>query len=158
SLLGIAVIGGSATLVAQGGGKPAKVGQGALTLKGKKYSLKKAVAYENTGDGGEGIAGGLSGPTTLKEELKSGRKSEKAGEIPDFRKPYVKLEFTKAGEFKGWGAGASDISLGRHSSNATGELKLQDGRVIGKASQPNETEGMFPSGLDVRFDVRLLRV
>jgi hypothetical protein len=45
----------------------------------------------------------------------------------------------------------------RSSSNATGELKLQDGRVIGKANQPNETEGMFPSGLDVRFDVPLLR-
>jgi hypothetical protein len=34
---------------------------------------------------------------------------------------------------------------------------VQDGRAIGKASQPNETEGMFPSGLDVRFDVPLLR-
>ena len=34
---------------------------------------------------------------------------------------------------------------------------MQDGRVIGKASQPNETEGMFPSGLDVHFDVPLLR-
>ena len=29
--------------------------------------------------------------------------------------------------------------------------------MIGKANQPNETEGMFPSGLDVRFDVPLLR-
>ena len=158
SLLGIAVIGGSATLVAQVGAKPANVGQGTLTLKGKNYPLKNAVAYETTVDGEEGIAVVLSGPTISSEKLNSARKSEKAGEIPDFRKPYVKLEFTKAGEFKGWGAGASDISLGRHSSNATGELKLQDGRVIGKASQPNETEGMFPSGLDVRFDVRLLRV
>jgi len=158
SLLGIAVIGGSATLVAQEGAKPANVGQGTLTLKGKNYPLKNAVAYETTVDGEEGIAVVLSGPTISSEKLNLARKSEKAGEIPDFRKPYVKLEFTKAGEFKGWGAGASDISLGRHSSNATGELKLQDGRVIGKASQPNETEGMFPSGLDVRFDVRLLRV
>ena len=54
--------------------------------------------------------------------------------------------------------GAGDVSLGRRTGgNATGEIKLQDGRVIGKASQPNETEGMFPSGLDVRFDVPLLR-
>ena len=29
--------------------------------------------------------------------------------------------------------------------------------MSGKASQPNETEGMFPSGFDVRFDVALLR-
>jgi hypothetical protein len=34
---------------------------------------------------------------------------------------------------------------------------VQDGRAIGKASQPNETEGMFPSGLDVRFDVPVVR-
>jgi hypothetical protein len=47
--------------------------------------------------------------------------------------------------------------LGRRGGNATGELKLQDGRVSGKANQPNETEGMFPSGFDVRFDVALLR-
>jgi len=56
-----------------------------------------------------------------------------------------------------WGAGAGDVSLGRHRGDATGEIKLQDGRAIGKASQPNETEGMFPSGLEVRFDVPLLR-
>jgi len=146
---GIAVIGGSATLFAQGEAKPANVGEGTLMVKEKNYPLKNAAAYETTVDGEEGIAVVLSGPTISSEKLNAARKSEKAGEIPDFRKPYVKLEFTKAGEFKGWGAGAGDISLGRR--------KLQDGRAIGKANQPNETEGMFPSGLDVRFDVPLLR-
>jgi hypothetical protein len=157
ALTAIAVIGGSATLFAQEGTKPANVGEGTLMVKGKNYALKNAAAYETTVDGEEGIAVVLSGPTISSEKLNAARKSEKAGDIPDFRKPYVKLEFTKAGEFKGWGAGAGDISLGRHTSNATGELKLQDGRAIGKANQPNETEGMFPSGLDVRFDVPLLR-
>jgi hypothetical protein len=99
----------------------------------------------------------LSGPTISSEKLNAARKSEKTGEMPDFRKPYVKLEFTKAGEFKGWGAGAGDTSLGKHRGDATGEIKVQDGRAIGKVSQPNETEGMFPSGLEVRFDVPLLR-
>jgi hypothetical protein len=153
----MAVIGGSATLFAQDGAKPANVGEGTLMLKGKNYPLKNAAAYETSVDGEEGVAVVLSGPTISSKKLNAARKSEKAGEIPDFRKPYVKLEFTKAGEFKGWGAGAGDISLGRHTSNATGELKLEGGRVIGKASQPNETEGMFPSGLDVHFDVPLLR-
>ena len=151
------VIASSVTLFAQGGAKPANVGEGTLIVKGKNYPLKNAAAYETTVDGEEGIAVVLSGPTISSEKLNAARKSEKAGEIPDFRKPYVKLEFTKAGIFKGWGAGAGDISLGRHTSNATGELKLQDGRAIGKANQPNETEGMFPSGLDVHFDVPLLR-
>jgi hypothetical protein len=155
---GIAVIGSSATLFSQVGTKPANVGEGTLMLKGKNYPLKNGVAYETTVDGEEGIAVVLSGPTISNEKINEARKSEKKGEPSDFRRPYVKLEFTKAGAFKGWGAGAGDISLGRHSGgNATGELKLQDGRVIGKANQPNETEGMFPSGLDVRFDVPLLR-
>ncbi|MGE5208211.1 MAG: hypothetical protein ACM3KL_02650 [Alphaproteobacteria bacterium] len=154
---GIAVV-GVATVFAQGGAKPADVGEGTLMIKGKNYPLKHAAAYETTVDGEEGIAVVLSGPTISSEKINSARKSEKAGDMPDFRKPYVKLEFTKAGQFKGWGAGAGDTSLGRRTGgNATGELKVQNGRAIGKANQPNETEGMFPSGLDVHFDVALLR-
>src|SRR6516164_1525989 len=150
-------LGGSATLFAQGGAKPANVGDGTLTIKEKNYPLKNAVAYKTTVDGEDGIAVILSGLTISNEKLNAAMKSEKAGDMPDFRKPYVKLEFTKAGEFKGWGASAGDTSLGRRRGDATGEIKVQDGRAIGKANQPNETEGMFPSGLDVRFDVALLR-
>jgi hypothetical protein len=154
----MAVIGGSVTLFAQEGSKPATIGEGTLMLKDKNYPLKHAAAYETTVNGEEGIAVVLSGPTISSEKINEARKSEKEDEPADFRRPYVKLEFTKAGEFKGWGAGAGEISLGRRTGgNATGEIKLQEGRVIGKASQPNETEGMFPSGLDVRFDVQLLR-
>jgi len=153
----LVVIGSTATLFAQQGAKPANVGEGTVMVKGKNYPLKNTVAYETTIDGEEGIAVVLSGPTISSEKINEARKSEKKGESPDFRRPYVKLEFTKAGEFKGWGAGAGDISLGRHRGDATGEIKVQDGRAIGKAGQPNETEGMFPSGLDVRFDVPLLR-
>ncbi len=154
----MAVVGGSATLFSQEGAKPANVGEGTLMLKGKSYPLKHAVAYETTVNGEEGIAVVVSGQAVSSEKLNEARKSEKNGESSDFRRPYIKLEFTRAGEFKGWGAGAGDISLGKRTvGNATGELKLQDGRAIGKASQPNETEGMFPSGLDVHFDVPLLR-
>jgi hypothetical protein len=153
-LVTIAVIGGSLTLFAQN--KPANVGEGILMVKGKSYPLKNAAAYETAIDGEDGIAVVLSGPAISNEKINEARRSEKTGDMPDFRKPYVKLEFTKTGEFKGWGAGAGDVSLGRRRGNATGEIKLQDGRAIGKANQPNETEGMFPSGLDVRFDVQLL--
>ena len=155
---GIAVIGSSATVFTQEGTKQTNGGEGTVMVKGKSYPLKNAAAYETTIDGEEGIAVVLSGPTISSEKINKARKSEKKDESSDFRRPYVKLEFTKAGEFKGWGAGAGDVSLGRRTGgNATGELKLQGGRVIGKANQPNETEGMFPSGLDVRFDVPLLR-
>jgi len=157
-LVAIALIGGSATMFAQGGAKPANVGEGTVMVKGKNYSLKNAAAYETTVDGEDGIAVVLSGPTISSEKINEARKSEKKGEPSDFRRPYVKLEFTKTGEFKGWGAATGDVSLGRRrGSNATGEIKLQDGRAVGKASQPNETEGMFPSGLEVRFDVPVLR-
>jgi hypothetical protein len=156
-LVASALIGASTTSFAQGSAKPANAGEGTVTVKGKNYPLKNAAAYETTVDGEDGIAVVLSGPTISNEKLNAARKSEKAGDMPDFRKPYVKLEFTKAGEFKGWGAGAGDVSLGRRRGDATGEIKVQDSRVIGKANQPNETEGMFPSGLDVRFDVPLLR-
>ena len=155
---GIAVIGGSATLFSQEGAKPANVGEGTLMFKSKNNPLKNGVAYETTIDGEEGIAVVVSGQAVSSEKLSEARKSEKKGEPSDFRRPYVKLEFTKAGEFKGWGAGAGDISLGRRKGNATGEIKLEGGRVVGKANQPNETEGMFPSGLDVRFGVPLLRI
>ena len=127
-------------------------------VKGKSYAFKHAVAYETTIDDEEVIAVVLSGQTISSEKLKEARKADKEGESSSFRRPYMKLEFTKAGEFKDWSAGAGDTSLGwRGRGAATGELKLQDGRVIGKASQPNETEGMFPTGFDVHFDVALLR-
>ena len=152
-----AAIGGSVTLSAQEGAKPANVGEGTLMVRGKNYVFKHAVAYETTIDDEEVIAVVMSGQTVSSEKLKEARKADKEGESSSFSRPYMKLEFTKAGELKHWSAGAGDTSLGwRGRGNATGELKLQDGRAIGKASQPNETEGMFPTGFDLHFDVALL--
>ena len=157
-LAGIVVIGGAATLCAQEGSKPAKAGEGTVTVKDKNYSLTHALAYETKFNDEEMIAVVLSGQAVSSEDLKKAREEEKEGQDGEFKRPYIKLEFTKAGELKFWSAGVGDTSLGRRSSgNPTGELKVQDGRVSGKASQPNETEGMFPSGFDVRFDVALLR-
>ena len=75
----MAVIGGVATLFAQGGTKPANVGEGTVMVKGKSYSLKNAVAYETPIDGDEGIAVVVSGPTISSEKLNEARKSEKQG-------------------------------------------------------------------------------
>ena len=141
---GIAVIGSSATLFAQEGTKPANVGEGTVMVKGKNYPLKNAAAYETTVDGEEGIAVVLSGPTISSEKLNAARKSEKAGEIPDFRKPYVKLEFTKAGDFKGWGAGAGDISLGRHTSNATLNSSCRTAGPLAKPTSRMKPRECFP--------------
>ncbi len=155
---GAAVIGGAAALFAQGGAQPANVGEGTFTLKGKNYPLKHAVAYETTIDGEEVIAVVLSGQTISSEKIKEAKETEKESGIANFKRPFLKLEFTKAGALKAWSAGAGETSLGRRTGgDATGELKVQDGRAIGKANQPNETGGMFPSAFDVHFDVPLLR-
>jgi hypothetical protein len=68
-LVVMTVICGSATLLAQGGAKPANVGEGTLMLKSKNYPLKNAVAYETTVDGEEGVAVVLSGPAISSEKL-----------------------------------------------------------------------------------------
>ncbi len=154
-LAGLTVIGGAVTLFAQGGPKPA---EGMLMLQDKNYPLTHALAYETTINEEEMIAVVLSGQAISSEKLKEARDAEKDGGFADFKRPFLKLDFAKAGQLKFWSAAAGGTSLGRRGSgNATGELKLQDGRVSGKASQPRDSEGMFPTAFDVRFDVALLR-
>src|SRR6266498_99668 len=155
-LAGMSVISGAATLFAQGA-KPAKAAEGTLMVDGKNYPLTHALAYETTITDEELIAVVLSGQPISSEKLKEAIEKEKDGQESNFKRPYIKLEFTKAGALKLWSASAGNTSLGSRLGNATGELKLQDGRVSGKASQPNETEKFFSAGFDVRFDVALLR-
>src|SRR5437899_2425452 len=155
---GIAVIGGLATLFAQDGAKPAKAAEGTLMVDGKKYPLTHALMYETTINEEELIAVVLSGQAISSEELKEAKEKEKDSGFANFKRPFLILDFAKAGQLKFWSAAAGGTSLGRRGSgNATGELKLQDGRVSGKASQPRDSEGMFPTAFDVRFDVALLR-
>src|SRR5437016_10141711 len=153
----LVVIGSTATLFAQEGAKPAKAVEGTLMLQGKNYPLAHALAYETTVNDEEVIAVVVSGQAIPGEKLKEAIEKEKDSGFADFKRPFLKLDFAKTGQLKFWSAAAGGTSLGRRLGNATGELKVQDGRVSGKASQPNETEEMFSSGFDVRFDVALLR-
>ena len=100
----------------------------------------------------------LSGQAVSAEKLKEARAEEKDGHDASFNRPYLKLEFTKAGELSHWSAGAGISFMSKGPSEVTAELKSQNGRAIGKASQPNETEGNFHSGFDVHFDVALLGI
>lgn len=145
----------AATLFSQG---DTSKGEGTLMLEKKTYPLKHALAYETTIDDEGAIAVILSGQAVSSEKLKEARDAEKEGGDGDFNRPFLKLVFTKTGGLKFWSAGAGGTSLGRHTGEATGDLKVQGGRASGKASQPLETEGMFPSGFDARFDVPLLKV
>jgi hypothetical protein len=135
-------------------GKP---GEGTLSLEDKNYSLSHALAYETMVNGEEAIAVVLSGQAISSEDLEKSKDEEKRGGFAEFKRPFLILDFAKAGELKFWSAAAGGTSIGRRGAGkATGELKLQEGRVSGKASQPRDAEGMFPTAFDVRFEVKLL--
>lgn len=136
---------------------PAVKPVGTLMVQGKDYPLKHALAYETAYDDEEVIAVVLSGQVIWGEALQAARAAEKEGQDPEFKPPFLRVEFTKAGEFKAWNARAGNTSLGRRAGNATGAIKLQDGRVSGQANQPNDGDAMFASGFDVSFDVALLK-
>ena len=155
SLLAATAVIGIAPLFAQ---QPAtaKDGGGTLMVQDKNYPLTHALAYETTMDEAERIVVVLSGQAISAEKLKEARAEEKDGHDASFNRPYLKLEFTKAGELSHFSAGAGISFMSKGPSGVNAELKSQDGRVIGKASQPNETEGNFHSGFDVHFDVALL--
>jgi hypothetical protein len=153
-LVAVVSLMGAVTLFAQG---PAKAAEGTLMLEKKTYPFTNAVAFETTIDNEDTITVVLSRKAVPGEKVKEARESDKQSSDTDFGRPFLKLVFKKTGEFKHWSAAAGGTMLGRHSGKATGELKLQDGRATGKASQPLETEGMFPSGFDVHFDAALLK-
>ena len=153
-LVAIAVICGGAMVVAQGGAKP---GEGTLMLEDKNYTLSHALAYETMVNGEEAIAVVLSGQAITAEDLQKSKEEEKKGGFASFKRPFLILDFTKAGQLKFWSTAAGGTSIGRSdASKATGELKLQDGRVSGKATQARDAEARFPTAFDVRFDVKLL--
>ena len=131
--------------------------EGTLVLDKKTYPLKYAVAFETAIDNEEAIAVVLSGKAVPGEKIKEARENDKQSGDTDFGRPFLKLVFKKTGELKHWSAAAGSTMLGRHSDKATGELKVQNSRVLGKATQTLETDTMFPSSFDVRFDAALLK-
>ena len=135
-----------------------KAAEGTLMLSNKTYQLAHAVAYESTIDDEDMVVAVLSGQPVASETLKEARAAEKDGGEGNFKKPFLKLVFKKTGELKYWSAAAGGTQVGRHGgSGATAELKLLSGRATGKTSEPVETDAMFPTSFDVRFNVALLK-
>src|ERR1044072_1772307 len=134
-----------------------KSGEGTLSLQDKNFTLSHALAYETTVNGDEAIAVVLSGQAVSAEDLAKSKEEEKRGGFASFKRPYLILDFSKAGQLKFLSAASVNTSLGQRSAGrATGKLKLEKGKGSGKASQPRDAEGMFPTAFDVRFDVKLL--
>src|SRR2546423_11982888 len=145
---------GAMTVSAQNGITKA---EGTLTVDEEAYPLKCAVAFESMIDNEDAIAVVVSGKAIPGEKIKEARENDKESGDTDFGRPFLKLVFKKTSEFKCFSAAAGGTMLGRHSGTAKGELYLKDARVSGKASQPTETEGMFPISFDVSFDIPLLK-
>ena len=137
----------------EGTTKPA---EGTLKLSKKSYALAHGVAYESASDGEEMVAVILSAQPISGEKLRKALATEKEGGSGEFPKPFLKLVFNKKGELKHWSAigGGTTVS---GSSDGTGELKLQEGRVVGKASAAVEPDSLIPRGFDVRFNVTMLK-
>ncbi len=128
-----------------------------LMLSDRTSTLRHAVAYEATIDNDDVIVVVFSGSAITADKLVEARKTESQGGEGAFQRPFLKVAFKKSGELKHWSAGAGGTTLGRRSGKASGELKLQEARVSGTATEPADRSGVFPVGFDARFDVALIR-
>ena len=153
-LLTVMIVLDAVTLFAQQGAT--KPGEGTLTLSKKTFQLAHAVAYESATGEKEDLTVVLSAQPVSNEKLKKALATEKEGGFAEFPSPYLKLVFKKTGELKNWSAIGGGTTIGG-SRDGTGELKLQDGRVAGKASAAVEPDALIRKGFDVRFDVALLK-
>src|SRR5579864_146853 len=123
---------GAGALFAQD--KPA---QGTVTLSKKTWQLSQGVAYETTVDGEDRIIIVLSNQPITAQALKAARAAEKKGEFPEFKKPNLRIEFKKSGELIQWNGTDNNTSVaGVTGEGAKTELKVENGRAIGKLSHP----------------------
>src|SRR4051794_34331876 len=128
--------------------------EGSMTLSKKTYQLKNAVAYESATGGEPDLTVVLTSAPVSNEKLKKAFAAEKKGELAEFPSPYLKMVFKTTGELKNFSAVGGGTTVGG-SSDGTGELKVENGRVVGKANAPLDPSTMIPKGFDVRFDVAL---
>ena len=133
-----------------------KPAEGTLKLSKKSFKLAHGVGYGSASDSEEAVTVVLSAQPVSNEKLKKVLATEKEGGSGEFPQPFLKLVFNKKGELKHWSAvgGGTTVS---GSSDGTGELKLQEGRVVGKASAAVEPDALIPRGFDVRFNVAMLK-
>jgi hypothetical protein len=142
------------TLFAEG--QTTKAAEGTLILSKRSYQLAQAVAYVSTTSGEEEVAVVLSAQPVSSEKLKKALAAEKEGGFGEFPEPFLKLVFKKTGELKHWSAVGGGTTIGG-SSDGTGELKLQDGHVTGKASAAVDDSALIRKGFDVRFNAALVK-
>jgi hypothetical protein len=132
-----------------------KSGEGTLMVDDKDYKLTRAVAYEAKSDEGA-IVVVLTATAITPDQFKEALERAEKGQDYSFDRPYLKLQFSKEGEFRGWSAAAGNASTVGGARTVKAEVKVKEGKVVGKATEPNVTTGDFHYGFDVKFDVALL--
>jgi hypothetical protein len=154
STIGAIAIG--ATLFAQEG--TTKPAEGSLTLSKKTWQLSQGVAYETDAYGDERTIVVLSNQPITAQKLKEARAAEKSGGSAEFKRPFLRLEFKKNGDLIQWTGVDNNTSVsGVTSEGAKTELKVENGRAIGKASHPLDPSQMIPRSLDVKFNVAMVK-
>src|SRR4051794_17667803 len=88
-----------------------KPAQGTLTLNKKTWQLSQGVAYEGTEAGDPVTIVLLSNQAIAAQKLKEGRAAEAKGEFPEYKRPYLKLVFTKTGELRQWNGVDNNTSV-----------------------------------------------
>jgi hypothetical protein len=135
-----------------------KPAEGTLTLVKKTYQLSQGVGYEGTVNGEDATVVLLSNQPISAQKLKAGRAAEKESSFFDFKQPILRLVFKKNGELSQWNGFDTNTSVsGVPGEGAKAELKLENGRAIGKASHPLDPSQMIPRTLDVKFNVAMLK-
>lgn len=135
-----------------------KPAEGSMTLSKKTWQLSQGVAYETSAYGDDRIIVVLSNQPITAQKLKEARAKEKEAGSGDFKKPYLRLEFKKTGELIQWTGTDNNTSVaGVTSEGAKTELKVENGRAIGKISHPLDPTQMIPRSVDARFNVALLK-
>src|SRR5215471_11719191 len=153
----LSIVGGVAMMAASvyAQEKPA---EGSMTLSKKNWQLSQGVAYETSAYGDDRIIVVLSNQPITAQKLKEARDKEKEAGSGDFKKPFLRLEFKKTGELIQWTGTDNNTSVaGVTSEGAKTELKVENGRAIGKISHPLDPTQMIPRSVDAKFNVALLK-
>src|SRR5689334_8948343 len=135
-----------------------KPAEGSMTLNKRTWQLSQGVAYEGKDGGDDATIVVLSNQPITAQKLKEARAAEAKGDFPDFKKPYLRLVFKNSGELKQWNGTDNNTSVaGVTGEGAKAELKIENGRAIGKASHPLDPSAMIPRSLDVKFNVAMFK-
>jgi hypothetical protein len=134
----------------------AKPVEGTLSLSGKHYKLLHAAAYETKVFGKSGVTIiSSSGPINV-ENIKMALAEKNGDGDVSLRLPHVKVVFESSGKIHSYYAYAAGFTTSASGDGLSGEMKLEGGRVTGKAKLASEGEGDLQRSFDFQFATWLI--